>query len=432
MKDKRLLYIAMAIAVPLASEIKFFSLAGDLRVSLGTPVFFFLLLWLKNLFPIWAGLFTGMAVFAVRMTMEWFTGGFSDFEQTLLLHYPVIFYYFIFACQFQLFKIRSRYHTPITIGWLGAAADTIASAAEIMIRSFSMYEPIPLQSFLVIGVVAVASSFIVVGFFYVIFLREIKTAQAIQKQSQQQELVNYSYLYVEMFQLKHSMDSAEELTRDCYQIYRKLKSEKQFKTANQVLAVAGKIHEIKKNNQRIHAGITKLMIEVNLSDFMHIKEIVHIAVSSHQNYSDMLGKSIVFRTHIKETHPPYQAISLLSIINNLLSNAVEAIDEAGTITLSIDKFQTHLALKVTDDGCGIPPKNLNLVFQPGFTTKFDQTGKASNGIGLSYVKRMIEDHGGTIHLVDRDQSRGTTFNIYIPMHRLIESEWKADESFYSG
>lgn len=423
MRDKRLLYLAMMIAVPLAGEFKFFPLAGDIRVSLGTPVFFFSLLWLKKVRPILAGFVTAIAVVIFRIILEVIIGDSFHFQQAFMLHFPVFFYYFTFACLFWLFRVRSFYHIPVAVGWLGAVCETVASIIEIMVRSFFIYEPITLKSIVMISVIAVVRSFIVIGFFNVIFLRKIKAAEEEQKRRNEQELLDFSHIYVEMFQLKHSMNSAEELTRDCYEIYRELKNDKNYcGIANRVLIIAGKVHEIKKDNQRIKAGLSQLMVNVNLSDFMSIEEIIHIAVSSHKNYSEMLGKSIDFRMNIVGKHPPYHAIILLSIISNLFSNAVEAIEGTGRITLTIRKFQTNLVIKVADNGSGISDRNRDLVFQPGFTTKFDKDGKASNGIGLSYIKRMIENHGGMIHLLDTDQTPETTFAIYIPINRLIERE----------
>jgi two-component system, sensor histidine kinase YcbA len=61
-----------------------------------------------------------------------------------------------------------------------------------------------------------------------------------------------------------------------------------------------------------------------------------------------------------------------------------------------------------------------LVFEPGFTTKFDDNGYASNGIGLSFIKGVIEQHGGEIRLLDLSKSSKTTFEILLPINSLIQ------------
>lgn len=73
---------------------------------------------------------------------------------------------------------------------------------------------------------------------------------------------------------------------------------------------------------------------------------------------------------------------------------------------------------VSDNGSGISAKNKPLIFEPGFTTKFDDTGMASNGIGLSHIKNVIENIGGAINLLDTSET--TTFEIQLPVASLIQ------------
>jgi two-component system sensor histidine kinase YcbA len=70
-----------------------------------------------------------------------------------------------------------------------------------------------------------------------------------------------------MFQLKKSTKNAEELTSTCYVHYRDLKKWENHEQAKVALNIAGNLHEIKKDNQRIYAGLSKLMIKENLDDF---------------------------------------------------------------------------------------------------------------------------------------------------------------------
>jgi two-component system sensor histidine kinase YcbA len=114
-----------------------------------------------------------------------------------------------------------------------------------------------------------------------------------------------------------------------------------------------------------------------------------------------------------------------------VANAVEAISEDGQITLTIEKDETMLNIKINDNGCGISPKIMPFIFEPGFTTKFDQIGIASNGIGLSYIKNVIENIGGGIKLIDSTKTEGTTFEIQLPSASLIEED-DDREFFYCG
>lgn len=96
------------------------------------------------------------------------------------------------------------------------------------------------------------------------------------------------------------------------------------------------------------------------------------------------------------------------VIENLSKNAVDAMEGAGTITLTIDDSQDNrVIVEVSDTGKGIKKKNLSNVFRPGFTTK-----KRGWGLGLSLAKRIVEEyHHGRIFVKCSEIGKGTTFRI---------------------
>ena len=96
------------------------------------------------------------------------------------------------------------------------------------------------------------------------------------------------------------------------------------------------------------------------------------------------------------------------VIENLCKNAVDAMEGAGTITLSIiDSSDKEVVVEVTDTGKGIKKKDMRNVFRPGFTTK-----KRGWGLGLSLAKRIVEEyHHGRIYVKCSELGKGTTFRI---------------------
>ncbi|CAM4042728.1 ATP-binding protein [Mesobacillus thioparans] len=420
MKEKLLLYLAIVIAVPIGGEMKFYPFEGDMRVSLGTPVFFFILLWSRKLHPLLAGMAAGTAVVLFRVTLFGFTEDTSLLFEAFLLHFPVFFYYLNFALLFYFFKINTFYSKPIFVGLLGVIVEIAASMTEIFLRSFISHSQINLSTFLTIGMIAIFRSFFVLGFFNIFVIREAKLSEEQQRKRNEQMLMLISNLYVEMIQLKKTMKNAETLTTGCYSFYRELKEEQQEKHAHTALRIAGELHEIKKDNQRIYSGLTKLMVKENLSDFMEIDEILEVVNKCNRNYADSLGKSIEIINNVSGEHPPYHTFMLLSVINNLATNAVEAIQQTGEIHLDISTLHDTLVIQVKDNGPGITDRDRPLVFEPGFTTKFTQDGDASNGIGLSYVKNAIENLGGKIILEQKSISSifSTVFIIEVPIRSL--------------
>jgi nitrogen-specific signal transduction histidine kinase len=95
------------------------------------------------------------------------------------------------------------------------------------------------------------------------------------------------------------------------------------------------------------------------------------------------------------------------VIENLLKNALDAINGKGTIRIKIRKLQEQVLIDVMDSGKGISKQNIPKVFKPGFTTK-----KRGWGLGLSLAKRIIEKyHRGQLYIKSSELGKGTTFRI---------------------
>ncbi|MEZ5039391.1 MAG: HAMP domain-containing sensor histidine kinase [Saprospiraceae bacterium] len=98
------------------------------------------------------------------------------------------------------------------------------------------------------------------------------------------------------------------------------------------------------------------------------------------------------------------------VIENLLRNALDAMQGKGTISASVYEDKSHIYIDVSDTGKGIPANKFKRVFQPGFTTK-----KRGWGLGLSLAKRIIEEyHSGKIFVKKSVENEGTTFSISLP------------------
>ena len=95
------------------------------------------------------------------------------------------------------------------------------------------------------------------------------------------------------------------------------------------------------------------------------------------------------------------------VLENLIKNATDAMQNKGTIDVSIKKTAKNTIIRVKDTGPGIPTKLQKTIFEPGFTTK-----KRGWGLGLSLAKRIIEDyHKGRIYVAESSKEKGTTFII---------------------
>ncbi len=98
------------------------------------------------------------------------------------------------------------------------------------------------------------------------------------------------------------------------------------------------------------------------------------------------------------------------VLENLIKNALDAMEGAGTITTTIEEKETQVIIDISDTGKGIAASNIKNVFKPGFTTK-----KRGWGLGLSLSKRIMEQyHKGELYVKHSEQTKGTTFRIILP------------------
>jgi signal transduction histidine kinase len=97
------------------------------------------------------------------------------------------------------------------------------------------------------------------------------------------------------------------------------------------------------------------------------------------------------------------------VVENLIRNAVDAMDGNGSIAISLSDQTQFVYIDITDTGKGIPKSKYKTVFEPGYTTK-----KRGWGLGLSLTKRIIENyHSGKIFVKSSEIDKGTTFRIVL-------------------
>lgn len=101
---------------------------------------------------------------------------------------------------------------------------------------------------------------------------------------------------------------------------------------------------------------------------------------------------------------------LQQIILNILMNAVQAIEDKGTITVSACSEDNNVIIEITDTGCGISKENISRITDPFFTTK--DPGKGT-GLGLSIAYSLIMAHNGNLKFKS-EPNKGTTVKITLP------------------
>jgi len=104
---------------------------------------------------------------------------------------------------------------------------------------------------------------------------------------------------------------------------------------------------------------------------------------------------------------------LRNCILNFINNAVQAMDNGGSIRLgaNLDEIGSRIRLTFADQGKGIQEEDIAKIFQPYFTTK-----DVGIGLGLAITERIIKEHGGEI-LTESSPGQGTTFTVVLPLRQ---------------
>ena len=191
-------------------------------------------------------------------------------------------------------------------------------------------------------------------------------------------------------------------------------------------------------------------IRLELDDVQHaaqrasalVKQILSFSRRNPEDKKTLLVRPLVaeackfIRSALPATIEIHQALSvdgpvmanptqIHQVVMNLLTNAGLAMPEGGRLDVGLDQVdldQTFpsahqgpgqfVRLTVRDTGCGIPSENLGRIFEPLFTTRSDRRG---TGLGLAIVHGIVAEHGGIV-TVSSEVGKGTTFEVFLPLH----------------
>ncbi|MEK4626688.1 ATP-binding protein [Solibacillus sp. FSL R7-0682] len=409
-KATKMVFVMLVIALltAIGSEVKIMPFENiPFRFGLGSIIFFFALL-IRPLPIFFTGLITASTVILWRSLLDVLL--YNDaFIAQLIEHLPAGLFYIVFALCFHFISLEEVKQRPFILGFCATAFEVIANTMEHIATGLLLLPQLEtIDSFLLFVVVGLLRSFFVVGLYSIITLSE-------QKKQVQQLITIHSELYVEALYLQKSMEQIEQLTAYSYQLYKKLKPSHP-ELSKEALTIAQEIHEIKKDHERIYAGLSKITSSEYKQSFL-LSDLLSYIVEANENYAKHLNKSIQFTLICPDDFHTKEHIALLAILNNLMANAVEAIPQSGFVTLSVVIQQDMTVFIVEDNGVGIEASLLPIIFDVGYTSKFSEQGHASTGIGLSHTKTIVENLQGMLSVTS---DKTTYFTVQLPTNRLKE------------
>ena len=110
---------------------------------------------------------------------------------------------------------------------------------------------------------------------------------------------------------------------------------------------------------------------------------------------------------------PLDLVRMMQVFTNLYLNAIQAVEEGGRLSIKTNQERIegklYVAVSIRDNGIGITPAQQATIFDPFYTTKSDGIG-----LGLTIVKKIIEQHKGRIQLKSK-LGEYTVFSVYLPV-----------------
>ncbi len=405
---------------------------SSFRISMAIVAMTLLLLEFEDIPIFRTSVVTAVSVLVFRIFTD-YVGNTSAYYELVVRHLPAAIFYMVVGLLYSYLKIRDLKNNPVKLIMFVGLSDMLANIIEVFIREeFLMvsFNAIFTRLF-VTGFIRASIMFILLSgirFYNVLVLREEN------RQRYEEFVMRSARMKSEVFFLNKTMRDIEVAMNRAYSIYNELKRENvpieepyRGQLRDRLLNLSKDIHEIKKDNQRVVFGIEGLISTEHNELPMAVEMFIAMIVDNTKRYVLSQKKNISIISDVYYSFETYEYFPLISVINNLVNNSIDAIDDEGYINVVIFKKEERIFIEIIDNGKGIRPQDMGAIFLPGFSTKYNpETGKMSTGIGLSHVKEIVEKHfSGAIYL-DPTQEKGTKFTIEIPCE-MIEIKEAADE-----
>ncbi|WP_416828223.1 sensor histidine kinase [Ectobacillus polymachus] len=334
-----------------------------------------------------------------------------------------IAFYLCYGCVYYFLYWHRTYRNDSSFFFTILLCDYIANILEVsLLLHFSNYS---LRLFTILFLVALLRTIISC---FIAFLYHYFTLM-IRKKSHEQRYYHFlwsvSAVKSEVYFMNKNINEIERIMKNAYLLNKELSNENpSSKNGGIALDIARDVHDVKKDYQNVIKGLGSYF-EVEDAPFMRLSEILKIVLMHSRSLIRERKLDILITVKDQIDLQINNHYYLVSILSNIISNSIDAIGKqhGGSITVIVTDQGEQLLISVSDNGPGIPSKIKDMIFQPGFSTKFNQyTGDIYRGIGLSHVKIiMAEQFGGNIKAVS-EEGKGTTFFLTFNKEKLTIGE----------
>lgn len=411
--------VLVGVATALCSQFYLSAWAEGFRVSAGAIIYPILLATLMrdNHRPD-TGLVTGLCVTVLRVGSDLLSG--TPFLTALLLEYPGGLFY---LCYDLLLCLLIRDRRPASLPrllWAFWVCDFLSNCLNLFLSQ--RLAGLTTDELILLAWLALGRSLASIAILWSVRSYHQLLLHEEHEQRYRRLFLMTADLKTELYFLKKDAEDIEGIMTHAYQLYERLQSQDvPDQLTDLALSIARDVHEVKKDNLRIIRGLEEEVAEVYDHESMPLPDLLTILEVTTRQFLGERRADIRLECHCQERLVIREHYRLLSVLKNLVTNAVEAIQAhtaRGLVRVEVRRDGSHLLLTVADDGPGISPRARKVLFQVGYSTKFDpNTGDINRGVGLPAVQFIVEELGGSIQ-VESELRQGTTFLITLPLERV--------------
>lgn len=177
---------------------------------------------------------------------------------------------------------------------------------------------------------------------------------------------------------------------------------------------------------RMDRGVAKMDLEwVNFNDFLsHVLNRFDMIVKKDAEKGQEGEKKYSIKRKItnQDLWVEIDTDQMMQVIDNIMNNAIKYSPDGGVITVGLSQSQNQIILSISDQGLGIPKKDLNKIFDRFYRVdKARSREQGGTGLGLAIAKEIVEAHKGRIW-ADSQEGKGSTFYISLPFEPMSEED----------
>lgn len=416
MKNYKIM-ILIALIDALISEVYLDFLGDGFRISVSVILLPIIYFFNRKINPLITAFFIGIVGLLFRGVLTYisvgsFTYGFAN--EFYIIIFDIVygmFYYFMFTRRDD--KSLTFWFFTILI------ADFSANTMEL----FSRLGVLDSESIHLLNTLLFVA--LIRSLFAIVIVLVFKAYKRLLSREEHEEryrnlLTFISDLKGELYFMKSNMESIEAVMGDAYTLFENL-TEEGHENSELSLQIAKDVHEIKKNYYRVVTGIEQISQSSLEYNYMSLHELFSILETSMHRELELQNRQIDVFFNSKDDVTVGQHYMIMSILRNLVSNALEAMDEKSYGRIDVNHImieQDHL-FTIVDNGKGIKEKDLPYIFDSGYSTKFNRiTGDIYRGLGLTLVKDIVEKTFGGSISVASIVDKGTRIELVIPRNTM--------------